>query len=389
MEKVFNAIILCAGSSSRMGTGKSKILEKIGGKAVLQWTLEAFQKSLSIKTVTITCRETELETFKKLAAGYSKAEKFVIGGNTRQESVMNSVRQNLDSDFFVIHDGARPLITPEQIDMLCADALIHGASAIAAPSKDTFKKIDENGFIIETVSRENLVHVQTPQVFSKELYLRGVEKAKADGKDFTDDCQLIENLEGGSACKVHLVMGDHKNIKITSPEDILTASAYLERKKKMRIGHGYDVHKLVEGRKLILGGIEIPYEKGLLGHSDADVLLHAISDAILGAAALGDIGRHFPDNDDSFKGADSMVLLKKCVELVDEKGYKPVNIDCTIVMQRPKLAGYIDEMRDNVSHALGIALDDVSIKATTEEGLGFTGDGSAASAHAVCLLTEK
>ena len=154
----------------------------------------------------------------------------------------------------------------------------------------------------------------------------------------------------------------------------------------MRIGHGYDVHKLVEGRKLIMGGVEIPYEKGLLGHSDADVLLHAISDALLGAAALGDIGKLFPDTDPQFKGADSLVLMAEVYRQIKEKGYKLVNIDATIIAQRPKMRPHIDNMRSNIARTLGVDMDCINVKATTEEGMGFTGEGLGISAHAVCLI---
>ena len=154
----------------------------------------------------------------------------------------------------------------------------------------------------------------------------------------------------------------------------------------MRIGHGYDVHRLVEGRKLILGGVEISYTKGLLGHSDADVLLHAISDALLGAVALGDIGKHFPDSDEKYKGADSLVLLKEVMNLLKNKGYKVVNVDATVLAERPKLAPYIDKMRQNIADALSVEVDCISVKATTEEGLGFTGAGEGIAAHALCLV---
>ena len=156
----------------------------------------------------------------------------------------------------------------------------------------------------------------------------------------------------------------------------------------IRIGHGYDVHAFADGRKCIIGGVDIPCEKGLLGHSDADVLLHAISDALLGAAALGDIGRHFPDTDERYLGADSLVLLKNVGELIAEKGYKTVNVDSTVIAQVPKLAPYIDEMRKNIAHALGIDVDFVSVKATTEEKLGFTGKKEGIAAHAVCLIEK-
>ena len=154
----------------------------------------------------------------------------------------------------------------------------------------------------------------------------------------------------------------------------------------MRIGHGYDVHRLTENRKLILGGVDIPYEKGLLGHSDADVLLHAISDALLGAAALGDIGTHFPDTDEKYKGADSLMLLKEVCRLLSERGYKIENIDSTVIAQAPKLKPYIEQMRKNIANACAITTEQVNVKATTEEKLGFTGNGEGISAHAVCLI---
>lgn len=157
----------------------------------------------------------------------------------------------------------------------------------------------------------------------------------------------------------------------------------------MRIGHGYDVHKLVEGRKLIMGGVEIPYEKGLLGHSDADVLLHAISDALLGAAALGDIGKLFPDTDMQYKGADSRVLMAEVMRRIKEEGYRVINVDATIIAQRPKMRNYIDTMRQNIADTLGCDIGDINVKATTEEGMGFTGEGMGISAHAVCLIEKE
>lgn len=156
----------------------------------------------------------------------------------------------------------------------------------------------------------------------------------------------------------------------------------------MRIGHGYDVHKLVDNRKLVLGGVEIPFQKGLLGHSDADVLLHAVSDALLGAVALGDIGKHFPDTDPRYKGADSLELLRSVVQLVKDSGYRVENVDATVLAQRPKLAEYIPGMRANIADALGVGIDRISVKATTEEGLGFTGEGMGIAAHAVCLVEK-
>lgn len=384
MNENFHAVILCAGNSTRMGGKQSKIFHKIGGKTVFEHTLSAFENSLYVFSVTVVCRAEDEKRLRNLAELYKKVRSFVYGGATRQQSVQNALGEIPDSGYIVIHDGARPAVKPDEIDKVCMDAIEHHASALAVYAKDTFKTADADQFILSTVPRDNLLHVQTPQVFSLAVYKKAFQNALEKRLDFTDDCQLLEQY----GQKVHLVVGSHRNVKITTPEDILAVRAYIERKNQMRIGHGYDVHKLVEGRKLILGGIEIPFEKGLLGHSDADVLLHAVSDALLGAAALGDIGKLFPDTDERFQGADSLLLLEEVVRRIHGEGYAVSNIDCTVLAQRPKLAPYIIAMRERIAAAADIALSAVSVKATTEEGLGFTGDGSGIAAHAVCLLQE-
>ena len=233
--------------------------------------------------------------------------------------------------------------------------------------------------------RAALFAVQTPQCFCRNLYWKALEAVQGEKVHLvTDDCSLFE-LAG---LPVHLTQGDYANLKITTKED-LPAAAQNKGENTMRIGHGYDVHRLVEGRKLIMGGVTIPYEKGLLGHSDADVLLHAVSDALLGAAALGDIGKHFPDTDPRYEGADSLMLLREVGRLLDETGYTVGNIDATVLCQAPKLAPHIPAMRQNIANALGLALGDVSVKATTEEHLGFTGEGLGIAAHAVALIEKK
>jgi len=212
-----------------------------------------------------------------------------------------------------------------------------------------------------------------------------MEEAVAAGRDFTDDCQLFEQ----AGHPVRLVPGLDTNLKLTTPEDIRLAEALLTDRKEigaMRIGHGYDVHKLVEGRPLILGGVSIPWEKGLLGHSDADVLTHAVMDALLGAAALGDIGGLFPDTDPAYAGADSIQLLRQVMARVRQEGYALGNLDVTVLAQQPKLKPYIPAMRACLADACGVPIEQISIKATTEEGLGFTGSGEGMAAHAVCLL---
>jgi 2-C-methyl-D-erythritol 2,4-cyclodiphosphate synthase len=282
-----------------------------------------------------------------------------------------------------IHDGARPLIDPDTVAAVIEAAVECGGAAVAVPVKDTLKRTDENGIIIDTPDRTHLWRVQTPQVFDRAALCAAMDAAVAEGKDYTDDCQLME----AAGHKVRLVTGLDTNLKLTTPEDIRLAQALMAKEAtKMRIGHGYDVHKLVEGRDLILGGVKIEYEKGLLGHSDADVLTHAVMDALLGAAALGDIGKLFPDNDPAYKGADSIELLRHVAARIGEEGYTIGNIDATILCQRPKLAPHIPQMRQILADACGVDVACVSVKATTEEGLGFTGSGEGIAAHCVCLL---
>ena len=217
--------------------------------------------------------------------------------------------------------------------------------------------------------------MQTPQGFRTDVIREAYRRAYAEGFYGTDDASLAER----AGYSIAVAEGSYANIKITTKEDLPV---------EMRIGSGYDVHRLEEGRKLILCGTEIPFEKGLLGHSDADVALHALMDAMLGAAAAGDIGRHFPDTDDRFKGVSSMELLKQTLMVINKEGYAPGNVDITIIAQRPKLQPYIEQMRENTAAALNIGKESVSVKATTTEKLGFTGRGEGIAAQAVCILTR-
>lgn len=376
------AIIVAAGSSSRMG--RPKLLIPLCGKTVLERTLRAFDASCADALVVVT-RPEDQAAFQEAALSLRTPCRFVSGGATRQESVANGLRAvEEQTTLIAVADGARPLITPEEIDRVIQKASETGAAAAAVRVKDTIKQADGNGVIVGTPDRATLWQVQTPQVFDAALYRKAMAAALEAGADLTDDCQLVERL----GVKVTLVEASYENLKVTTPEDVVTAEAIIKRRGgvRMRIGHGYDVHRLTEGRPCIIGGVEIPFEKGLLGHSDADVLTHAIMDALLGAAALGDIGGLFPDTDPAFKGADSIALLREVVARVTEKGYTIENIDATVLAQRPKLKPHIEAMREVISRACGIELDRVNLKATTEEGLGFTGAMEGIAAHAVCLL---
>ena len=382
----FGAVLLAAGNSTRMGGGRSKVLEELGGRPALCRSLEVLDRCPLIGEICLVCREQDRADMLPLTSGLATPVRVVPGGAQRQDSVERGVEALTGPwEYVAIHDGARPLVTEEVLAAVCRDAMAHGAATAAVPSKDTCKLADGAGFVAATPARDRLWAVQTPQAFSLALYRETLEKARAAGQSYTDDCQLIE-AAGGS---VKLTMGDYRNIKLTTPEDLLAARAYLGGeggKKTVRIGYGYDVHRLVEGRKLILAGVDVPFEKGLLGHSDADVIAHAVADALLGAAALGDIGHLFPDTDPRYDGADSLKLLAEVCRLLREKGFSIGNIDATLLAQRPKIAPHISRMRENLAAACGIAADQVSVKATTEERLGFTGREEGMAASAVCLL---
>ena len=268
----------------------------------------------------------------------------------------------------LIHDGVRPYVEMEHVIAVARAAVKSRAAVLAVPAKETVRHITEG-----TLDRSKLYNVQTPQGFRLGELLKAYKSAFEDGFYGTDDAGLMERM----GIMPEIVLGSPENVKITTPGDL---------RQNMKIGTGFDVHSFSENRKLILGGVEIPYEKGLLGHSDADVLTHALMDALLGALALGDIGKHFPDTDDRYKGADSIKLLEHVTELVKSKGYSLGNCDITVICQRPKLAGYIDAMRMRLANAMGAPVDSVSIKATTTEKLGFTGRGEGIAAEAVCIL---
>ena len=376
-------MVAAAGGSTRMGQPKQHIM--LGQHPVLIHTLLAFQRTEAVDEILLIARSEDIDAFTAdaKAAGVTKLRTAVAGGATRQQSVANGLAALPPATTLVgVHDGARPLIDPDTVAAVIQAAVECGGAAVAVPVKDTLKRTDADGIIIDTPDRANLWRVQTPQVFDRAALCAAMDAAIAAGKDYTDDCQLME----AAGHKVRLVTGLDTNLKLTTPEDIALAKALMKESEKMRIGHGYDVHKLVEGRDLILGGVKIAYEKGLLGHSDADVLTHAVMDALLGAAALGDIGKLFPDNDPTYKGADSIALLRHVVARIGEEGYTIGNIDATILCQRPKLAPHIPQMRETIAAACGVDVACISVKATTEEGLGFTGSGEGIAAHCVCLL---
>ena len=371
------AIVVGGGSSSRMN-GTDKLMLEIGGISVFERSVSAFCSSPEIDAVVAVAREDLVEEITSWKARYPKLYAVVRGGDTRCRSAQAGVKAApADTEFFAVHDAARPFVTEEVIRRTAEAVREHGAAAPALPVTDTVKITDDNGFALQTPDRSRLYAVATPQMFRADLYREFIFSAD----DSFDDCQLFER----NGYPVKLVENDRTNFKITTPEDIERARIQAGG-NSMRIGHGYDVHRLVPERKLVLGGVDIPWEKGLFGHSDADVLLHAVCDALLGAAALRDIGYHFPDTDPGLEGADSMQLLRECGRMIREKGFRIGSVDSTVVCQRPKLAEYIPAMICNIAEALEIPAGMVNVKAKTEEGLGFTGSGEGIAAHAVALL---
>ena len=367
------AIIVAAGASRRMGFDKLSY-RLPDGRTVLETSCALFAAHPAVDELVLVAGGNRPQC-EAIAAACPKPCTVVQGGATRADSVRSGLAA-AKGQLVAIHDAARPFAGAEIITAALQAAAECGAAAPAVPVKDTIKVADQDGKVVATPDRATLYAVQTPQCFDRALYLQALEAVSGEKASLvTDDCSLFE-LAG---LPVTLTAGDYANLKITTKED-------LQKEKTMRIGHGYDVHRLVEDRKLILGGVEVPYEKGLLGHSDADVLLHAVMDAVLGAAALGDIGQHFPDTDPAYKGADSLALTREVAKIIAAHGYKVGNIDATILCQRPKLAPHIPAMRQNIADAFGLPLDAVSVKATTEEHLGFTGEGLGIAAHAVALI---
>lgn len=381
------------------GAGPRKQFLTLNGVPVWMRSLAAFEQVDGVAEIAVVVPEGEGDRIEEeWAARFgersgNKPVRFVAGGPTRQESVARGLAALSDTcRWVVVHDGVRPLVTPSLIERVLAAARVSGAATAGIPVSDTVKRVDEDGRVVETLPRAALRAIQTPQAFSRELLERAHARARDEGAGAaTDDAALVERL--GAA--VTVVEGDPGNIKLTYPADRDVAAALLRRREgpapglvPVRVGHGFDVHRLEEGRPLILGGVVIPWEKGLAGHSDADVLTHAVIDSVLGAAGLGDIGRHFPDTDPAYRGADSMELLRHVVAMVADRGWAVGQVDGTVVAQRPKLAPYIEAMRASLAAALQVEPGAVNVKATTSEGLGFAGRGEGMAAYAVSVLVR-
>lgn len=380
-------VVVAAGRGARAGLGYNKAFYPLAGRSVLSRTLDALSGSGCIDELVLVLSEDDFNAYEELTAREGRnplVARVVKGGSTRQASAHNGLRAlSEDVDLALVHDAARPFVSREMIDAVLDGVIQFGAAVISTPVSDTVKETNAQGFAVRTPDRASLRAVQTPQGFRLGEILEAYDWAERENVAATDDASLYEKRFG----PVLLVTtpGAGRNVKMTTQEDFARAE---ERLCPPRVGMGYDVHRLVEGRKLVLMGVEVPWEKGLLGHSDADVALHALMDAMLGALALGDIGHLFPDSDDRYLGISSLKLLEAVRDRVAEKGYRVGSADVTIICQRPKLAPYIRVMRETTARALGIPVDCVSVKATTTEGLGFEGEGAGIAAQAVTMLVK-
>ena len=378
------AVVVAAGRGVRMGAAVNKVLLPLCGEPVIRHAVRAFCEADEIDGVVVVASADETERMRAALCGLEKVCAIVPGGSTRQESVKNGLDAlPKEAHIALVHDGARPLISRELIARCIRQTEDCGSAVVCTPVTDTVK-VEKDGCVVRTLDRSQLRAVQTPQCFFAGELKAAYEAAARDGVSVTDDASVMEH----AGHSVHLLESSEVNFKLTTPEDLRRAEDIIGERKFMqrlpRTGFGYDVHKLVSGRRLILCGKEIPWEKGLDGHSDADVAVHALMDALLGAACLGDIGRLYPDNDPAFEGADSMKLLADVLRRVKDAGYAVVHADVTIVAQKPKLMPYMDEMRRNLENAMAGA--HVNVKATTTERLGFEGRGEGISAQAVATI---
>ncbi len=382
-------ILPAAGFGARMQSAIPKQFLKLAGEPILIRTVRAFALCSEIHCIVIAIGADQHQHMTTLLADYLPAQyrdKILVttGGATRQQSV----KAGLDAmpekiNVILVHDGARPLVSRELIKACLNMIMAQGAAIAAVPVNDTIKRVAPDKTIGQTIDRSNLYCAQTPQGAQRHLLEHAYQIAKEDRFIGTDEASLLEHAK----IPVTIVEGEERNIKITRPGDLQIARGLFgEQKVMQRIGHGFDAHRLARGRKLILGGVTIDYPLGLLGHSDADVLTHALIDSILGALGAGDIGQHFPDSDNQYKGINSLILLKKSIGLTNDMGYEISNADLTILCQAPKLAPYLKKMRFNLAECCDVSPQAINIKATTTEKMGYTGRGEGIAAHAVVLL---
>jgi 2-C-methyl-D-erythritol 4-phosphate cytidylyltransferase/2-C-methyl-D-erythritol 2,4-cyclodiphosphate synthase len=395
------AVVAAGGQGTRIGSSLPKQFLELDGKPVLLRTVERILELDNLLQVVVAAPAGRLRDARAVLSQKSRQVPiiFVRGGRERQESVHRAVlRVRRDADLILVHDAVRPLCDLATMRRVIEAARLKGGAVPALSPSETIQRVSRRGWIIKTPPREELHSIQTPQCFHAAILRSALDRARKMGFVGTDESSVVR----WAGRPVAVVPGSPDNIKITRPMDFEIAERLLAGQKKggaalesareganvHRVGQGIDYHRLQEGRKLILGGVKVPFERGLAGHSDADVLSHAVCDALLGAAALGDIGRHFPDDDPRHRGRSSLEFLRDVRTLLDKAGWTIRNIDATLIAERPKLAPYYAAMRQNIAQSLGIPEGAIGIKATTSEGMNAEGRSEGMSAHAVALLEK-
>lgn len=376
----FSAVIVAAGSSTRAGPGAPKPWRSLGGRPILSWSIEAFVAA-GARQIVLVVAEAWIEEAKDLLRGQPHAS-VVSGGATRAESVQRGLAA-LPADeasAVLVHDAARPFLTADHIASLLAALDDANGAVPALPVADTLKR-GSHETVSETVSRDGLWRAQTPQAFRLDV-LRAAYAAWPADAEPTDDAAVVERAGG----KVAITPGDPRLMKLTYPEDFAMAEQLAGGARITRIGQGVDAHRWGPGEAVWLCGVKIEHDQTLIGHSDADAGLHALTDAILGAIGEGDIGEHFPPSDPQWKGAASDRFLLHAVEILTNKGGRIINADVTLVCERPKIRPHRDAMRERLAQLLGVPLDRVSVKATTTEGMGFTGRQEGLLAQAIVAV---
>ncbi len=363
----------------------SKLFLSLNGKPVLAHCLEAFEKFPQIKEriVTVPAGQ-EKAVLGLLRENGVTGVKVVRGGKTRAESVLNGLKAARPANSWVmVHDGARPFVSEASIEKLFRELEGFDGALLSKKVVPTLKEAGEDGKILRTVDRSRLFEAETPQIIKREVLKKAYKLP--DALQATDEASLAEAV----GARVKLVVHDSWNPKITTVQDLELAERFLGTAGKVMTGFGRDLHRLVEGRKMILGGVHVPFEKGPLGHSDGDALLHAITDAVLGCMGAGDIGDWFSDKDPKNKNIASTKILSAVLEEAGRKGYEASHVDTVIVLEKPKLGKYKQQMKETIARLMKLAPENVSIKAKTAEGLGAEGQGLAVSAEAVVTMRKK
>ena len=389
-----SAILAAAGRGTRLGSATPKQLLALGERTILQRSFDIVNGHDQIDEIVVALPPDLANTPPPFLISTTKPVRIVDGGTRRQDSVAKAFAQvSRSASLIVIHDAARPFATADLFSRVIEAASKGGAAIAALQAHDTVKEATAAPgltIVARTLPRESIYLAQTPQAFTRAVLEEAIELGRGTLAPATDEASLAEQ----AGHPVRLVEGESTNIKITTQHDLDVSSALIgvreegRGKSTVRVGTGYDLHRLAPGRPLIIGGVTIPHETGLAGHSDADVLCHAVTDAILGAAAAGDIGQHFPDTDPQWKGANSIDLLKGAASIVRDAGYTIANVDAVIVAERPKLAPHVPAMRANLARAMGVEIAAVSVKGKTNEKVDALGRNEAIAVHAVALVTR-